>query len=268
MQDIKDKYRRLVRIIKDAGSSVVAFSGGVDSTLLVKAVKESGVRYLAVTGLSPTMPKADIEDVRTLKGLLQIKHRFIQTDEHKREEFARNDPERCFYCKDTLFGKLREIAEKEGYSSVLEGTNADDLRDYRPGLRACKSHNVLSPLAEARITKSDVRELLKMFGIWLWSKPSSPCLSSRVAYGVSIDEEVLRKVEAAEVLLRELGFRELRVRHHGEIARIEIPEKDIDMICKEDIRAKVVEGLLNLGYKFVTLDLEGLISGKMNRLLK
>ncbi len=262
------KYQNLVQIIKDAGDSVVAFSGGVDSTLLVKAVKDSGIRYIAVTGLSPTMPRTDIEDVERLKEVLDINHRFIQTNEHKREEFARNDSMRCFYCKDTLFSRLKDIAEQEGYSSVLEGSNADDLNDYRPGRYACKSHKVLSPLAKAGITKSDVRELLKEFDIWLWSKPSSPCLSSRVAYGIYINEDVLRRIESAEELLREFGFREFRVRHHGEIARIEVPEREIEMICKDDIRKKIVEGLLRIGYKFVTLDLEGLISGKMNRLLK
>ncbi|RMG74144.1 MAG: ATP-dependent sacrificial sulfur transferase LarE [Nitrospirae bacterium] len=267
MADLMEKYERLVDFITLKESVLVAFSGGVDSSLLVKAVKDSGINYLAITALSPTTPKADIEDVERLKETLKLNHRFIQTEEHRREEFRKNDAMRCFYCKDTLFSRLIDIAKKEGFNCVLEGTNLDDLNDYRPGLRASKRYGVISPLAEVGITKKDARELLKGFGIWLWNKPSSPCLSSRIAYGIPINEEVLERVEAAEEVLRGLGFREFRVRHHGDIARVELPEEDIERLCSGELRQKLVSRLLRLGYKFVTLDLEGLRSGKMNRLL-
>ncbi|NOX21352.1 MAG: ATP-dependent sacrificial sulfur transferase LarE [Nitrospirae bacterium] len=267
MNSLKEKYQRLVSVIKDLGPSVIAFSGGVDSTLVVKATLDSGIDYLAVTGVSPTTPRTDIEDVSKLVRELKLKHRFIRTDEHKKTEFIKNDGLRCYYCKDTLFSRLKEIATSEGYKNVLEGSNLDDLRDYRPGRKACSDHGVKSPLCEAGITKSQVRELLKMLGLWIWDKPSSPCLSSRIAYGVAITQEALSMVEKAEELMRRLGFRAFRVRHHGELARIEIAEEEMPRVFDPEVRRYIVDGLLDIGYKFVTLDLEGFISGKMNRLL-
>ncbi|NOZ26385.1 MAG: ATP-dependent sacrificial sulfur transferase LarE [Nitrospirae bacterium] len=259
------KYEKLLDIVRSLDSAVVACSGGVDSTLLMKAVKDSGIKALAVTGKSPTTPSSDLDEAVAMASEIGLPHRIVPTAEMQRREFRENSRERCFFCKDTLFGELRRLAESEGFRWVVEGSNLDDLRDYRPGLRARELHGVRSPLIEAGLAKKDVREISKELGLRTWDRPASPCLSSRFPYGLAITEERLRMVEAAESFLRDLGLREFRVRHHGDLARIEARQEDMERLLVPSAREEVVSFLRGLGYKYVSLDLEGFESGRLNR---
>lgn len=261
-----DKFNALLESLRGMQSALLAYSGGVDSTLLLKALELSGIRALAVTGVSPTTPPRDLEDAKRMAGLTGVEHRFVGTDEMEDENFTQNPPDRCFYCKDELFGKLRAIADKEGFAFVLDGTNLDDREDHRPGSRAARAHGVRSPLMEAGLTKRDIRDVSKALGLPTWDKLASPCLSSRFPYGLEITPAALKRVAGAEEYLRSLGFRQLRVRDHGELAVLELPPAEQEKAFK--MRSEIVERLRALGYAFVSLDLEGLRSGSMNRLLK
>jgi uncharacterized protein len=245
-------------------SAVIAFSGGVDSTFLVKAAALSGIRALAVTGFSPTMPEQDLQDAEEMARSIGIPHRVIESAELEIDDFRKNPPDRCFHCKNELFGRLREIAVSEGYRFVLDGSNLDDLGDWRPGRRAAREHGVRSPLVEAGLAKEDIRSLSRELDLPTWDKPSSPCLSSRFPYGEPITREALKRVEAAERFLRSCGFREIRVRHYGDTAKIEVKEDDIPEMLKPEIRIPVIGKLRALGYTTITLDLEGFRSGKLN----
>lgn len=260
-----NKYTNLLSILQGMDSTVIAYSGGVDSTLVVKAVRDSGIRALAVTGKSPTTPPLDLSESISMTAKIGLPHRIIETAEMDNPDFRKNSTERCFFCKDTLFGELRKIAGEEGYQTVIEGSNLDDLQDHRPGMRAGDLHMVRRPLIEAGITKSDVREISRSLGLRTWKRASSPCLSSRFAYGIPIDEEPLSMVDRAESFLREHGFIEFRLRHHGETARIEVREDEIGRFLDDSLRKRLLAYLMELGYKYVTLDLEGFRSGKMNR---
>jgi uncharacterized protein len=246
------------------GSAVIAFSGGVDSTFLLKAAALSGMKALAVTGNSPTMPEQDLLDAKAVAKAIGFPHVIIETSELGNDDFRKNPPDRCFHCKSELFGRLRDIAESEGYVHLLDGGNLDDADDWRPGRKAALENGVRSPLVEAGLRKEDIRDLSRALGLHTWDKPSSPCLSSRFPYGESITVEALRRVEEAEKFLKSFGFRELRVRHHGDTARIELREEDIIRMLDPGIRTAVTERLRSLGYTFVSLDLEGFRSGKMN----
>ncbi|MEC4686661.1 MAG: ATP-dependent sacrificial sulfur transferase LarE [Nitrospirota bacterium] len=259
------RYKKLLSILRSLDSAVVACSGGVDSTLLIKAAKDSNIKALAVTGKSPTTPSADLNEAISMASEIGLPHRIIQTSEMQRREFRENNRERCFFCKDTLFGELKTLALKEGYQWVVEGSNLDDLKDYRPGLRARDLHGVRSPLIEARFTKEDIREISKALGLRTWNRPASPCLSSRFPYGFPITEEELIMVEEAESFLKSLGFSGFRVRHHGDLARIEVRVEDVGRFFDPFLRKDVVAYLRGLGYKYISLDLEGFKSGKLNR---
>lgn len=259
------KLDSLLQILKQMESAVIAFSGGLDSTFLLKAVALSGIRAKAVIGYSPTMPEHDFQDAREMAFCFGVPHLIIKTEELEKDEFRKNPPDRCFHCKDELFGKLKRIAESEGYQHVADGSTVDDLNDWRPGRRAALHHGVRSPLIEAGMTKEEVRELSRMLNLPTWNKPSSPCLSSRFPYGETITDAALRQVQEAEKLMRSLGFTEFRVRHHGETARIEVTEEEMPKMLDPEIRRAVTEELRSLGYAFVALDLEGFKSGKLNR---
>lgn len=265
---IQAKLNPLIDLLKSMGSAVLAFSGGVDSTFLLKVSTLSHIRIMAVIGVSPTMPEQDFRDAEEMVKALNVPYRVIETTELEAADFRRNLPDRCFHCKNELFGELGEIARSEGYRFVMDGSNLDDLDDWRPGRRAAMKYGVRSPLAEAGLRKDDVRELSRELGLPTWDKPSSPCLSSRFPFGEPITVDALKRVQSAENFLKSLGFRELRVRHCGDTARIEVREDDIPRVLQPEIRTSVVERLMALGYKFVSLDLEGFRSGKLNRAIK
>ncbi|MBF0153208.1 MAG: ATP-dependent sacrificial sulfur transferase LarE [Magnetococcales bacterium] len=264
---LQQKYAALLEHIASLESVLLAYSGGVDSTFLLRATMDAGVRYLAVTALSPTMPTHDLEMANAVVTTLGAHHIHIHARQMADEKFVRNHEDRCYHCKNDLFDLLVDHARKEGYRHVLDGSTVDDLADYRPGFAAREKHGVLSPLIVAQLTKEEIRRLSREKNLPTWDKPSSPCLSSRFPYGERIDEQALRLVEAAENRLRQHGFTHLRVRKQGDTARIEIPTAELPRLLENALRETVVNDLRGLGFLFVTLDLEGLQSGKLNRRL-
>jgi uncharacterized protein len=252
-------------------SAIVAFSGGVDSTFLAAAAHDVlGRRAFAITGVSPSVPAAEVEEAKTLAARIGIPHECIDTSEMDDPEYVANNPDRCFHCKDELYGRLAAIARDRGFAVVLDGCNLDDTGDFRPGRRAAAEHGVRSPLLEAELTKDDIRALSRERGLPTWDKPAMACLSSRIPYGTPVTVEALSLVEQAERYLRGLGIRQLRVRHQvlasGEpAARIETD--DAGMAALLDRRAEVTERLKALGYLYVTLDLAGYRTGSLNEVL-
>jgi uncharacterized protein len=262
------KLTELITILKSMQSAVLAYSGGVDSTFLLKALQNSGIRTLAVTAVSEITPLNDLHIANEMTAGLGIEHRIIETDELSIEEFVRNTPERCFFCKDELYKKLSDIAISEGYMFVLDGSNGDDTQDYRPGMKAAAKYNVRSPLIEASLSKKDIRELSRQLDLSTWDKPSSPCLATRFPYGRRITKGALERVGKAEDFLRGLGFHEVRVRVHDMVARIEVGEEEIGLLLISERRSLISEKLKSFGYRFVSLDLDGYRTGSMNRMLE
>ncbi len=263
--NLDNKVTRLREILSDMGSLLVAYSGGVDSTFLAFMANDVlGKKALAVFGHSPVCPPPDLEEARNQAEKLGLRYRLIETDELEDPQFVANTPDRCYFCKQGLFLKLKEIASAEGLAWIADGTNADDLTDYRPGRRACAESGVRSPLLEAGITKDDLRQLSRERGLSTWDKPASPCLASRIPYGTPVTPDVLNKIAAGESFLRSLGIRQLRLRHHGDIARIEVDEKDMALLINGQIRRDIVERIKARGYLYVTLDLTGYRTGSLN----
>jgi uncharacterized protein len=261
-----DKLKELKGVIEGLESVLVAFSGGVDSTLLLKVSLDTLGRdnVLAVTAESETYPAEEIEGAKQLAEALGARWKLIHTEELSNECFAANPTDRCYYCKLELFSKLRRIADEEGLKHVLDGSNLDDTGDWRPGMRAAKELGVISPLKEAGLTKKDIRELSRGLGLPTWEKPSMACLASRFPYGHRITPEELRMVGEAERFLRKQGFRQVRVRHHGKLARIEVSPDQLERLALKGIRDEVVSKLKELGYVWVAMDLQGYRTGSLN----
>jgi pyridinium-3,5-biscarboxylic acid mononucleotide sulfurtransferase len=259
------KLDRLHSVLASTGGAVVAFSGGTDSALVAAvAARSLGPRAVAVTAVSPSLPPGELEEARRLAAIVGIRHRSVRTHEVELEAYLENGRDRCYHCKDELYGTLSRVAAQEGLPAVVSGANVDDLGDYRPGLRAAGEHGVRHPLVEAGFTKAEVREAARELGLPTWDKPASACLSSRIAHGVRISVEELSKVGRAERALKGLGFRQVRVRVHGDLARVEVDPPDVARLADPSIREQAVGVLKGLGYRYVTLDLEGFRSGSMN----
>ncbi len=269
MPKLEDKYKKLKRSLAKLGRVVVAYSGGVDSTFLLKvAVDTLGAKnVLAVIGVSPSLARSQYKQAIKNAKDIGAAIRVIELDEMADAKFAANSPDRCFHCKSHLLRILSGIAKREDFNYVICGNNFDDEKDFRPGSRAIKLFAARSPLAEAHLTKDDIRELSRQMNLPTADIPASPCLASRISYGLEITESRLRQIEQAEDFLRGLGLVEFRLRHHDTIARIEVNPQDIEKITAEPIRSKIVKKLKSFGFKFVTIDLQGFRSGSLNEQL-
>jgi pyridinium-3,5-biscarboxylic acid mononucleotide sulfurtransferase len=266
--DAAAKLRALEANLTQLDGLMVAYSGGVDSAFLAAtAHRVLGSRMLAVLADSASLARRDMEQARAFAESLAMPLRVVATGELDRPEYARNDANRCFHCKDELFLVMEKLAGELGFAQIAYGMNADDTRDYRPGQRAAEQHKVLAPLAEAGLAKLEVRALAKAAGYPLWDRPAAPCLSSRVEYGRTVTREVLEQVERGEESLRQLGFRELRVRHHGELARVEIARDELPRALTMEMMDAITAALKQAGFKYVTLDCAGFKSGSMNAML-
>jgi len=264
-----EKLERMKAILRDLDRVAVAFSAGVDSTFVLKVALDTlgPDRVVAVTGRSDSLAAEELEEARRLAEAMGAEHVVIDTQEFDDPNYLANPENRCYFCKTELYGKLDALVTERGLKAVINGINADDLGDWRPGLTAAREHGVQAPCAEAGLTKADIRELSREMGLPTFEKPASPCLSSRIPYGEPVTPEKLRMIEAAERILHEMGFRECRVRHHGALARIEVPPERIADLMQPERRARLDAALREIGYAYVTIDLRGFRSGSLNEVI-
>jgi pyridinium-3,5-biscarboxylic acid mononucleotide sulfurtransferase len=267
--DVAEKRDRLLALLADFGSCAVAFSGGVDSAVVAKAAHAAlGDRALAVTGTSASLSAGELDEAVTVARQIGIRHEVLATEEFSHPAYLANAPDRCYHCKTELYTQLDGVAERFGVAIVVNGANLDDRGDHRPGMMAASEHQVRSPLLECELSKQDVRQLAAHWGLPVWDKPASPCLSSRIAYGEEVTPARVGMIDRAEQVLRGLGLRELRVRYHkGDLARLEVPLEALPRLAQPEVRTRLVEQLKSLGFKYVTLDLEGFRSGSLNQVL-
>jgi len=262
------KRSDLVNILEHMRSVIVAYSGGVDSAFLAAVANEAlGRKALSVTAVSPSLAPSELDEATDLANRIGLNFMTIETNEIDRPDYQANNPDRCFFCKDELYTHLVRFAEEESFDSIVNGTNVDDLGDYRPGIEAAKQYGVRSPLVEAELTKDDIRALSRDMDLPTWDKPAQACLSSRIPYGTTVTVEALTKIAKAEQFLRSKGFKQLRVRHHETIARIEIEPSDFSAITSEPLRSEINQEFKNIGYSYITLDLDGFRSGSLNEIL-
>jgi len=260
---------RLLQILRGYGRLAVAYSGGVDSAVVAKAARVAlGDAAIAVTAASESLARGELEEATELAGRIGIAHRVIRTEEFADPNYLRNNSDRCYFCKSELYGRLEGLMGVLGVEAIASGANLDDKGDHRPGMRAAGEHGVKHPLQEAGLTKDHVRELARAWGLPTWDKPATPCLSSRIAYGEDVTPERVRMIDAAEGWLRRRGLRLLRVRYHkGDLARIEVPVEELARLADPEVRRDLIPAFRELGFKFVTLDLEGFRSGSLNTLI-
>ena len=268
-QRVEEKHRRLAETFRSMGRVLVAYSGGVDSTLLLKVARDSleSGNVLAITALSPLYPEREVTGSKRIAQSLGVKHVLIESNELEIDGFSKNPPNRCYFCKRELFEKLLTVAKKEGIAFVVEGSTVDDEKDHRPGSLAVQELGIRSPLREVHLTKVEIRELSRALGLPTWDKPSFACLASRFPYGEEITPEALKRVGEAEDFLFSLGFKQVRVRHYGPLARIELLKEEMGRLIDSPLRDAVVTQLRKMGYHYVTLDLQGFRSGSMNEVL-
>lgn len=267
--DVEAKRDRLLQLLAGYGTCAVAFSGGVDSAVVAKAAQLAlGDQAVAVTGASASLAESELAAAEELARQIGIRHQVIETDEFANADYLRNSPDRCFHCKTELYTQLEGLAENLSVRVIVNGANLDDRGDYRPGMFAARQHDVRSPLLECQLNKAEVRALAAHWQLPVWDKPASPCLSSRIAYGQAVTPERVAMIDRAEQFLRDHGFRELRVRYHGDdLARIEVPLDELPRLAEPEVRQAIVDRLRSLGFKYVTLDLEGFRSGSLNQII-
>ena len=267
--ELTAKRDRLIAVLADTGGVAVAFSGGIDSTVVATAAHLAlGDRAVAVTADSASVPRSELATARELAAVIGIRHEVVNTAEFENPDYLKNDGTRCYHCKSELYANIDRILPRLGVGVVASGANLDDLGDYRPGLAAAAEHAVRHPLQEAGFTKADVRAVAKDWGLPTWDKPASPCLSSRLAPGLAVTPERTRRVEEAEAFLRANGLRDCRVRYHeGDLARVELPLSEVAKFAAEPLRGELAREFRRLGFAFVTLDLEGFRSGSLNELV-
>lgn len=269
LQNTERHASRLVAVISSLDGVVVALSGGVDSAVVAKAAKLAlGDKAMAVTADSPSVPRSDIDHASRLAKELNLPHRIISTNEFQDPNYLKNGGDRCYFCKSELYSVIERKLPELGMKYICSGANKDDLGDYRPGLQAAKEHGIRHPLQEAGLGKEEVRAIAKLWGLEVWNKPASPCLSSRIAPGLEVTQDRTRRIEKAEIYIKDLGFEVCRVRlHHGELARLELPAKDLPAFLQRVSFQEVAKKFKELGFLFVSLDMEGMKSGGLNSLV-